>query len=134
MLEHDVAILNGLREKMAADHAALQEQPDDLEQLKAVLHVISTIRSGGMQMELQSSDLQERYRTRLLYAITAAERESAAAELADVSQLSHEWATLCETAERVDMQLAAVKIKFAEITKQQVQAVSWNAGIHVDTI
>lgn len=44
MRELDVSVVNGLREKMAADHAALQQQPEDLEQLKAILHVVNSIR------------------------------------------------------------------------------------------
>ncbi|WIA10356.1 hypothetical protein OEZ85_010548 [Tetradesmus obliquus] len=44
MRELDVAAMNGVRERMAADHAALQQQPEDLEQLKGVLHVVNSIR------------------------------------------------------------------------------------------
>jgi len=44
MRELDVAALTSLREDIAAKHAVLQQQPEDLEQLKAVLHVINTIR------------------------------------------------------------------------------------------
>uniref|UniRef100_A0A383W4S5 Dynein-1, subspecies f n=1 Tax=Tetradesmus obliquus TaxID=3088 RepID=A0A383W4S5_TETOB len=120
MRELDVAAMNGVRERMAADHAALQQQPEDLEQLKGVLHVVNSIRSGGMQMELQCSDLQERYRTRLLYAITEAEQAVAAAELADAARLSQEWAALCAAAEAVDVQLDGVKRKFSLTTRQQV--------------
>lgn len=73
-----------------------------------------------MQMELQCSDLQERYRTRLLYAITEAEQAAAAAELADAARLSQEWAKLCAAAEAVDVQLDGVKRKFSQTTRQQV--------------
>lgn len=44
MRELDVAALTGIREDIAAKHAVLQKQPEDLEQLKAVLHVINAIR------------------------------------------------------------------------------------------
>eukprot|EP00878_Enallax_costatus_P045894 GHUV01055422.1.p1 GENE.GHUV01055422.1~~GHUV01055422.1.p1 ORF type:complete len:144 (+),score=50.81 GHUV01055422.1:55-486(+) len=73
-----------------------------------------------MQMELQCSDLQERYCTRLLYAITDAEKETAAAELADTAKLTQEWAEVCEAAEAVDVQLEGVKRKFSQTTRQQV--------------
>lgn len=46
MRELDVAAMNGVRQRMAADHAALQQQPEDLEQLKGVLHVVNSIRCG----------------------------------------------------------------------------------------
>lgn len=74
-------------------------------------------------MELQCSDLQERYRTRVLYAITEAEKELAAAELADTARLTQEWADLCEAAEVVDLQLEDVKQKFSQTTRQQVKPV-----------
>lgn len=71
-------------------------------------------------MELQCSDLQERYRTRLLYAITEPEQATAAAELADAAKLWDEWGELCRTAEIVDTQLDGVKQKFSQTTRQQV--------------
>jgi histidinol-phosphate/aromatic aminotransferase/cobyric acid decarboxylase-like protein len=73
-----------------------------------------------MHMELQCSELQERYRTRLLYAITEAEQAVAAAELADAAKLSQEWAELRAAAEAVDVQLEGVKRKFSQTTRQQV--------------
>jgi hypothetical protein len=79
-----------------------------------------------MQMELQCSDLQERYRTRLLYAITEAEQAIAAAELADATRLSQEWTELCAAAEAVDVQLDGVKRKFSQTTRQQVGC--WNCA------
>ena len=44
MRELDVAKVNGLRERMSTNHAALQQQPQDLEQLKTVLHIINDVR------------------------------------------------------------------------------------------
>lgn len=73
-----------------------------------------------MQLELQSSDLKERYRTRLLYAISDAEKATAAEELDDACLLDLEWADLVSTAEAVDTQLEGVKHKFSLITRQQV--------------
>lgn len=77
-------------------------------------------RAGGMQLELQSADLKERYRTRLLYAISDAEKAAAAKELDDACLLDLEWADLGTTAEAVDAQLEGVKKKFSQITRQQV--------------
>jgi hypothetical protein len=44
MRELDVAALTALREDFAAKHEVLQRQPQDLEQLKGVLHVINAVR------------------------------------------------------------------------------------------
>jgi hypothetical protein len=44
MRDLDVASLAAVREGIAAKHGVLQRQPEDLEQLKGVLHVINTIR------------------------------------------------------------------------------------------
>lgn len=74
-----------------------------------------------MQLELQSADLKERYRTRLLYAISDAEKAAAAEELEDACLLDMEWADLVNTAEAVDTQLEDVKRKFSQITRQQVR-------------
>ena len=73
-----------------------------------------------MQLELQSGDLKERYRTRLLYAISDAEKAAAADELDDMCLLDLEWADLVKTANSVDEQLEDVKHKFSQITRQQV--------------
>lgn len=47
MRELDVAAVTALRVDIAAKHAVLQQTPEDLAQLKAVLHVINAIRWGG---------------------------------------------------------------------------------------
>lgn len=44
MRELDVVALTALREDIAAKHKVLQCQPEDLEQLKSVLHVINGVR------------------------------------------------------------------------------------------
>lgn len=46
----------------------LHKEPDTLETLKHVLNIVATIRSEGMTMELKYLDLEERYRTRVMYA------------------------------------------------------------------
>lgn len=79
-------------------------------------------RSSGMQMELTCVDLQERFRTRALYAISDAERAAGAAELDDACRLDAEWAALCAAAEAADARLAGVKRRFASATRQQVTA------------
>jgi len=46
----------------------LHKDPDTLDALKHVLNTVATIRSEGMTMELKYSDLEERFRTRVMYA------------------------------------------------------------------
>ena len=45
------------------------QEPATLDELKALLGVVASVRSEGMAMELAAADLEERYRTRLLYAV-----------------------------------------------------------------
>lgn len=48
MQELDVAALTALRDDFAAKHEMLQQQPEDLEQLKGVLYVIKAVRYACM--------------------------------------------------------------------------------------
>jgi dynein heavy chain len=73
-----------------------------------------------MVMELRYEELQERYRTRLLYALNPLEEDQYATELADAQQLRLEWQDLVDEAEKVDAGLYAVKTNFTETTKEQV--------------
>jgi hypothetical protein len=45
------------------------QDPSTLEELKGVLSAVAAVRGEGMLMELRCQDLEERYRTRLLYAV-----------------------------------------------------------------
>jgi hypothetical protein len=74
-----------------------------------------------MLMELRYTELEERYRTRLLYALTPPEQEQRAAELADAQNLRVEWQQLTAAAEELDAGLYAVKAKFRDTTRQQVR-------------
>lgn len=47
----------------------LKQPPDTLEDLKFVLRVIADIRDKSLEVELRYVDLQERYRTILMYDI-----------------------------------------------------------------
>ena len=47
----------------------LKRPPDTLEDLKFVLRVIADIRDKSLEVELRYVDLQERYRTLLMYDI-----------------------------------------------------------------
>lgn len=46
------------------------QDPATLDELKELLAVVAAVRSEGMMVELRCGDLEERYRTRLLYAVS----------------------------------------------------------------
>lgn len=73
-----------------------------------------------MSVELQYTELQERYRTRVLYAISSDDAAQATAELEDALHLTMEWKALVDEADAVDASLEGVKRKFSETTRQQV--------------
>lgn len=53
----------------------LKRPPDTLEDLKFVLRVIADIRDKSLDVELRYVDLQERYRTLLMYDIEVTEKK-----------------------------------------------------------
>ena len=53
----------------------LKRPPDTLEDLKFVLRVIADIRDKSLDVELRYVDLQERYRTLLMYEIEVREKK-----------------------------------------------------------
>ena len=63
----EVFFLQGLTED-------LKRAPDTLEDLKFVLRVIADIRDKSLDVELRYVDLQERYRTLLMYDIEVREK------------------------------------------------------------
>ncbi len=87
MREMDVATLTHIRDKVHKYDVALHRHPETLDELKAVLATVATIRNEGAAMELKYADLEERYRTRLLYASSPAEAAQCAEELTDAQQV-----------------------------------------------
>ena len=55
----------------------LTRAPDTLEDLKFVLRVIADIRDKSLEVELRYTDIQERYRTLLMYEIEVREMDPA---------------------------------------------------------
>lgn len=97
------------------------QEPTTLDELKEVLGIVAAVRGEGMMMELRCSELEERYRTRLLYAVGEVAAAQFAADLADASRIAAEWKELTEAAERRDCELEDVKGRFSETTRQQVR-------------
>eukprot|EP00798_Chlamydomonas_sp_ICE-L_P031817 gene31817-7021_t len=119
MRELDIASLAALRDRIAAHQTEIRKTPETLEELKLVLNTVHTIHSESMLMELKYSDLEERYRTRILYA-QAEEMDQCSAELADASLIRDQWVELADEADLVDYSLEETKKKFTETTRTQV--------------
>ena len=119
MREMYAATLAGLRDRIAKFSKALHKKPDTLDELKSVLNTVNIIRNEHMAMELKYADLEERYRTRLLYA-QPDEVEQCGAELTDASSIRGLWQDLVDEADRVDYSLEATKELFSETTRKQV--------------
>ncbi|KAL6757976.1 dynein heavy chain, N-terminal region 1-domain-containing protein, partial [Haematococcus lacustris] len=109
-----------LRDKIAKYEVAVRRQPDTLDELKHVLNTVSIIRNEGAAMELRYIDLEERYRTRLLYASQPEDEVQCQAELLEAQQIRELWAHLSDEADQVDMSLEQTKKVFSETTRKQV--------------
>ena len=105
------SIRTDLKDKQLGVHVAC----NTLEDLKAVLAIIASVREGHAEMELAYLDIEERYRTRALYGVGASEHDEAeAASIRDV------WAALRVEVETVDDGLGETREHFTEVTKKQV--------------
>ncbi|KAK3269901.1 Dynein heavy chain cytoplasmic, partial [Cymbomonas tetramitiformis] len=104
-----------LKQHIADRNTGLHADPVSLDELKAVLSVITAVRRESMNMEIEYNDLEERYRTRDLYNVPNDEEE--AKEARNIRNL---WSELLIETDRVDDSLEEVKAKFTEITMNQV--------------
>lgn len=73
-----------------------------------------------MLMELRYTDLEERFRTRLLYASGADETAMCEAEFRSACEVRALWLALLNEADEVDWSLEETKKEFSETTRQQV--------------
>ena len=88
-----------------------------LEDLKAVLAIIASVREGHASMELSYLDIEERYRTRELFEFQMNENE-----VKDAFGLRTQWSDLKILVEEVDDGLGETREHFTEVTKTQVLA------------
>lgn len=102
---------------------ALHRKPDTLDELKAVLNTVNRIRNEGMIMELRYTDLEERYRTRQLYAIAPEEIVQCETETEESRQVRIMWQALSDEADSVDFSLEETKKLFSATTRKQVSLV-----------
>lgn len=94
----------------------ISQRPEDIDELKAVLNAVSIIRSSALQMELDYSSLEERFRLRVLFS-PESERARWEKELQDVMVVKQRWAELQEEADFVDWSLSDIKKEFANETE-----------------
>ncbi|GMH41526.1 hypothetical protein BSKO_09436 [Bryopsis sp. KO-2023] len=120
MRDVDVLRLQSMNENIQELAEALRKTPETLDELKEVLNTVNTIRTSGMRMELDYLDLEERFRTRVLYASQDI-LEVAASEHAQACAVRVVWLELVDEADNVDCQLEDTKNKFSETTRQQVR-------------
>ncbi|DBA95316.1 TPA: Dynein heavy chain cytoplasmic [Trebouxia sp. C0006] len=119
MRELDTQALEKLRELLKSLEEELHKAPVTLEELKQVLNIINTIKSTSMNMELRYVDLEERFRTRVLYA-PAESRAGLETEYTDACGIRPAWADLVDQAGLVDFDLSETKTAFSITTRQQV--------------
>ncbi|CBY09982.1 unnamed protein product [Oikopleura dioica] len=105
----------GLAEKLRDLNYNLEMEPDTLDELKAVLQTISNIREMSMEVEFQLDDIDERYRTLLMYRgeMTKPEEEL----LGEIRKI---WADLIYRSKCVDVELTPIKRKFTAITLEEI--------------
>ena len=93
----------------------LDRNPDTLEDLKFVLNMVGEITCKSMEIELQYSSLEEKYRTLRMYAFPVPEDE---ADMVD--HMRTRWEELCKKAKLRDHALGAVKKEFTLVTQAEV--------------
>lgn len=67
MHDLDVATLTNIREGITAKHQVLLQQPEDLQQLKGVLHVINAIRCAAYPSHVCTAVKQHKMLSECLY-------------------------------------------------------------------
>ncbi|KAF6771746.1 hypothetical protein AHF37_09771 [Paragonimus kellicotti] len=110
-------LLTDLREEFHRRFEDLDDDPTNLDELKAVLQAIHDIRSSSLDVEFRLKDVQERYRLLQLhhYPLTGSELES-------VQAIEQTWINLQEAATLKEHSLRSVKKKFTKLTKQKINA------------
>ncbi|KAK9825454.1 hypothetical protein WJX81_002895 [Elliptochloris bilobata] len=129
MQKGDCLQLQAIQSHIARLDKGLRHTPEALEELKDVLGIVAAVRSGGMARELQYTDLQERFRTRVLYARECGlDDTDLEAEHVSARALPALWHELEELAEEVDTGLHTIKAAFAKQTQEQVAEFQTSTG------
>ena len=105
-------LLTSVRDTVGRLSEQIAIVPQDIDELKDVLNIISLVNEINMDMELKCNDIVERYRTLQMYAIDVDTREAGQA-----NTIGHTWRTLYGQAKTKDLRVVKVKDHFREVTK-----------------
>jgi hypothetical protein len=94
---------------------ALNGEMGDIDQLKALLNVISDIKNKSMDMEFRIIEVQEQFRVLNMYNFEIEEEIQK-----DTDTLMTNWEDLLDFADKKDFEVNDFKKNFAEVTKQDV--------------
>ena len=95
---------------------ALKGEMGAIEQLKALLNVISEIKNKSMDMEFRIVEVQEQFRVLKMYNYSYPEDIEK-----EVDTLMTNWDDLLEFADRKDFEVNDFKKSFSEVTKTDVE-------------
>jgi dynein heavy chain, axonemal len=115
MHEHSKQQVFALNDMIAHKREKLEQQPQSLEALKAIIRLICDIRESTPTMEHKFSTLEEHFRTLILFDYPT---EDAARELA--MGMEQTWHNLVKEANEVDYRLGTVKKKFIKDVRIQI--------------
>ena len=121
--------LKNILEKIKEYHEALKSDPKDAEQLKILLSEIAEINSYSMEMELQISEMVEKFRILRMYNDKGLLNEVMPPEstMQDAFSLSDRWKALITKSKVVNLKLEKTKEYFSQQTKDEV--VEFKAGL-----
>lgn len=113
----------------------MRKAPENLENLRSVLHTISQIRKQGvflslvdiltpifldMNFEVEVKELEERSRIRLIFA-NEDDLEISEDDYKEVQSVQESWKALNEEADEVEVDIIDAKKHFSHLTQNQVQ-------------
>ncbi len=107
------ALLRRLVSKMENFQNRLEMVPTDLPALKVVLSTIADIANASIEVELEYSDIMERYETLIQWDIPVPEEE-----VFESAKLAEKWHRLCIQSKTKDIQLSSVSDKFRGVAEQ----------------
>ena len=104
-------------EKIVGYRDEMGQTPQTLEELKHLLGVITEVFSVSVDMEMDISDVVERYRTLSIWGVPVEDRARDA-----INELPVEWESLVQLARSTDVSLDMTKKMFTKVTEKDVSA------------
>eukprot|EP01135_Chromosphaera_perkinsii_P002697 Nk52_evm65s226 gene=Nk52_evmTU65s226 len=108
--------ISKMHQRIEKNAIELQREPNSLEDLKYVLHLINEIVTTTSEVEIITIDTKERIRMLLMYEYSLDKKT-----IDDGNELFPKWNDLKDETRRVDWKLNPAKKKFTEITLELVQ-------------